>query len=76
MDKREQELVRKILNGDSPSIKEIAIVFGVSVNTIKSRIKRGWPLGNACVTKPVDRSEAGRRGKDNSPWAKEKRMLP
>lgn len=76
MNKQEQELLRKVLNGEELKLKDIAEILGVSPNTVKSRINRGWKLGDACLEKPIDRAEAGRRGKKNSPWSKQKRMIP
>jgi lambda repressor-like predicted transcriptional regulator len=75
MTEAEKELIKALLNGEEPDLKEVARILRIAESTLRSRLKRGWPLGDAIFNLPITTSEAGRMGKKKSPWAKEGRWI-
>lgn len=68
MDKQLKDIIKKILNGETPSLKELSLLAGVSRKTIHMRIRRGWKLGDAAIDPVMSADDAGRKGKEKSYW--------
>ncbi len=54
--------------GERWRLSHLAAEHHLHVGTLASRLDRGLPLERALATGICDRREAGRRGRDTSPW--------
>jgi len=56
-------------------VVEKALSIGVNYPTFTERMRLGWTLEEASETKVLTRIEISMKGKEASPWSKERRMV-